>query len=664
VPSETEQCLQMQCWFLSCLVLYWALFRPLYRAISNIEHWGIVLGLLIFFFLAPWLVVIIPAHVGDLNWADRHAFGDNERTLDLAVVTLKFNPMCYGHVFIVGMLLARFRELIAGYAKKAAVVLTMDMLAPVAYVLLLAIFVVPSLRPPAPKLSARLSILLPLQSAILLGLAGLPRATPPVLGSLAMKVNFLERYSYAIYVMQFVCYHLWPYSTVNILFFIFLGLVAVLTVHTIQKPIEKLLAKSPHSIWLLPLFLSFFLVGLWALPEVKMHGEIADHITLEDMVVDIRLPLSDQLTQGRLINPSILFRDDGNVLVMTARRHRRTSRRLSEVRDGKQVSVVEDVWHSQILIGEQSIDPIEWDAWIRGGSSAKGAMAMPELKPWSGLTTPGDMHWNELCLREKWIPQNKTWLRLVVTGPEDSRVFQRFPTIGGPGVDIAFNSYPPLGRNGCPKGESVSQMYLAEGVDPTSPRTPTFGYHLSCGESDRPEKNWIPFEHKGGLFLVYSIQPHVVVEALQDGRCSKQHYSSFSPLVSLQAKYPSVAIRGSTQAILVDDPDATPRLRKPHYLALIHLVDVHTNQYAHFAYRFNYEAPFQILQVSSQLPLFAGRPDGASKQGFAFASGLALRNQQVIITYAAGDSDARALVMPLQRLDVMFADMGDVKLQQ
>lgn len=55
--------------------------------------------------------------------------------------------------------------------------------------------------------------------------------------------------------------------------------------------------------------------------------------------------------------------------------------------------------------------------------------------------------------------------------------------------------------------------------------------------------------------------------------------------------------------------------------------------------------------MSSQLPLTeaAAMPNGVQ---FAFASGLAVKGNTVIITYGAGDRDARALVMTLEKLDV------------
>lgn len=61
--------------------------------------------------------------------------------------------------------------------------------------------------------------------------------------------------------------------------------------------------------------------------------------------------------------------------------------------------------------------------------------------------------------------------------------------------------------------------------------------------------------------------------------------------------------------------------------------------------------------MSSQLPLTeaAAMPNGVQ---FAFASGLAVKGNTVIITYGAGDRDARALVMTLEKLDVPWIQMS------
>merc|ERR1712113_1324654 len=110
---------------------------------------------------------------------------------------------------------------------------------------------------------------------------------------------------------------------------------------------------------------------------------------------------------------------------------------------------------------------------------------------------------------------------------------------------------------------------------------------------------------------------------------------------------PGYAFRGSAQALLVDRPELTVNFPKRHYLAFLHIVDTATKQYAHFAYRFAPDPPFGILQVSRQVELQELRPENGG-EAFAFLSGLAIFNDSVVISYAAGDRDPRALVLTLE----------------
>ena len=50
-----------------------------------------------------------------------------------------------------------------------------------------------------------------------------------------------------------------------------------------------------------------------------------------------------------------------------------------------------------------------------------------------------------------------------------------------------------------------------------------------------------------------------------------------------------------SQAVFVNNTEATPSLARPHYLALLHLFDSSTGRYAHHAYRFGAEPPFMTL---------------------------------------------------------------------
>ncbi|CAJ1415009.1 unnamed protein product, partial [Effrenium voratum] len=133
----------------------------------------------------------------------------------------------------------------------------------------------------------------------------------------------------------------------------------------------------------------------------------------------------------------------------------------------------------------------------------------------------------------------------------------------------------------------------------------------------------------------------------------KEWRTVFPKLEDIQENRLDVALRGSAQAVYVDEPDITANLMKPHFLGLFHVADLKVRRYAHYAYRFSPEPPFAILQVSKPLPLL-GLPPEVGSAPFAFASGLAVHGDQVILSYAAGDREPRAMLMSLGRLDAFF----------
>jgi len=412
--------------------------------------------------------------------------------------------------------------------------------------------------------------------------------------------------------------------------------------------------RFPTRLLVVPGVVSALLLIISLFPDaVNDHG-LPPYLELQPGVVDMQLPLSvEGTTDGSvIINPSLLFRDGGLEAVIAARRHRHTSHRGTGFYNGKDVTVLEETWHSEVVVGTVRVEDSTWSTWMSGETPLK----IPGLSAWSGLRTLKGDPWAHLCIREHFLPENNTLIRLRVTGPEDPKVFKLFPdAVETQGVDIAFNSYPPLGRYGCTSDMAVSQMYISRGVDPDSDQqNMSYGVRMECGHDDRAEKNWIPFQHFGRLYFVYSVLPHVVVEVFADGRCGERYYSNFAPLVRLQQLHPNLAVRGSAQALFIDDPLATANLPRKHYLALMHIVDPRTRRYAHFAYRFNNEAPFEVLQVSTQLPLLAAHSEEGDA-GFAFASGLALRGNQVVISYAAGDRASRVLVLSLEKFDRLFS---------
>jgi len=487
-----------------------------------------------------------------------------------------------------------------------------------------------------------------------------------------MPLNFLESYSYSVYVVQFICMNLWCWQDFSVPFFLFLGACAVLTQLLVQKPAEKFWRLAPRRASILsPAVLSVLLALIaWLVPQLQsspaqLHRSSAKEL-LPDLLrpkaglLDVRLPL--QLDKdahasggGAIINPSVAF--SGSQLTVAARLHRRSSAQVMGEYENNTVTVLEEYWHSHILLGNLDLHGAAWNQLHSNGSLPEGHL---RLKLWGGLRNEFGNNWSSqgLCSREKWLPKNKTLVRLIVTGPEDPKPFIAKPSGGeDPRVDVMFNSYPPKSSKDEDCGKrGVSQVYLSKGIDAAFPAQANKAVHLKCGHIDRAEKNWIPFDYRGISYVVYSVFPHKVIELPQDGasRCGHRYSSVFPPFARLQEKMIDVAIRGSAQAVFVDDMDSTPNLPLPHFLGLLHMTDTKTRRYAHFAYRFEPEPPFQIVQLSRQLPLQTLAADTGPETEFAFASGLAVRDGKVMITYASGDRDPRALLLSLHRLDEFF----------
>jgi len=462
-----------------------------------------------------------------------------------------------------------------------------------------------------------------------------------------------------------LCYSLWPTERdVNGWYFVFVVATAIVIVLLVQKPIQPWWRKNPGKTVLIPLLLTVLLPCLTLIDSPEQKA-IASDIVPETIdkgpgMQDVRLPFANAAEHGDLMNPSVLVVN--NQMVAVARRHSRSyEQRIGEY-EGQPATIQDEIWNSDIVFGtgKLQVDRRLVEAAGEGSALEKWANGQPpvdnkiQVNVWTGLVTPSLEAWNDLCVKTTWIPENKTLLRLVRTGPEDPKIFEHDSSMA-----IAFSSLPPLGANGCgadpkqfPLG-NVHQMYLAAGVDPQQPEKAVVGNRMSCQFKRLDEKNWIPFEKGGMLHFVYEPQPHKIMVARADGQCAEGFRTNFLPLQRLQQEKPHFKIRGNAQAVYVNDPKVTANLPAAHYLAIMHIYDMQTGRYSHFAYRFSANPPFEILQISEELPIESLRPS-AGGTAMAFVSGLALDGRAVMISYGAGDRDARALVMTLERLDALF----------
>eukprot|EP00931_Biecheleriopsis_adriatica_P097680 TRINITY_DN714_c0_g1_i4.p1 TRINITY_DN714_c0_g1~~TRINITY_DN714_c0_g1_i4.p1 ORF type:complete len:1084 (-),score=198.45 TRINITY_DN714_c0_g1_i4:118-3369(-) len=675
-PSWTENALQMHCWFLSCMVVYWFFFKPLAWCLKGLSLLKTCF-LMGFLFFLPWLVLIVPALAGEnaefyKNYPKLkdHQVLNTDTALSFGVTMLKFHPICYFHVFVLGMLLAKLRQHLDKKATAAGPanswrnpwLVAIQFVAPLGYLMLLLVFNVPGFRPRlwGYKLSTRLSVLLPFQAMVLFGLAGLPSLPLPLFSLAFSKFDFLENYSFAVYVFQFLDYKVWPQTDgINLVWFlIFVVALAVVIARCIQQPAQKWWGTHTKARLFVPFVLAISLVCFDQLPDPRNPevplSSIPAMVTIDKRAVDMRLGFQDQegeLQGATIINPSLAVKD-GEVVVV-ARRHRTETSRYVGTRGDGDASFIDQIWHSDILLGKLPVDSAAWAEWPQ---TAKDPLKGMELQAWTGLRTDAGGRWVELCTKETYIEQNNTVIRHVVTGPEDPKAIVLESSSD---MILVFDSLPPSGGNwsSCREkdgfGDAVTQMYMAKSVDSTEPSSLTTGLKLDYGATDVPEKNWIPFAYQNSLHFVYSPLPHVILAVRPDGSAEKIASTTFGPLQKMARSNPALQIRGSAQAVLIEDFSATPNLPRAHYLALLHSYDKVTGRYAHFAYRFGAEPPFMMLQMSGQLPLTEAesKPRGVP---FAFASGLALQNQTVVISYGAGDRDARALVVTLGWLDEKF----------
>ncbi|GMH80884.1 hypothetical protein TrLO_g8428, partial [Triparma laevis f. longispina] len=104
---EKTSSVQLHCWFLSAMIIYWLSFNVVYG--KFIRHLSVRLSLVLLFVLSllPWLMVVAPE---DKYWYRGHQTGSTATTKDVLVAFFKFNPLCYFHVFIYGMALANLRH--------------------------------------------------------------------------------------------------------------------------------------------------------------------------------------------------------------------------------------------------------------------------------------------------------------------------------------------------------------------------------------------------------------------------------------------------------------------------------------------------------------------------------------------------------------------------
>jgi len=703
IPLWTEKALQGQCWFLSNLILYWIGFGPLYKLLRNLSlKWTSYL--LLFISILPWITVLVPVIDDNIanNWYAEHRYGETASSVDIWTVMLKFHPLFYMHVFVFGMLLAIFRTHLKRQVIKKEdsspdlFIKVMKFIirfgASLGYLGLILVFSIEEIQPVSYKLSARLSILLPLQGLMILGLSPLPQqedtdpttkrgiVQDPLAILFALAPAWVGDLSYCQYVLQFPLYSVFPVEQItNPSFFMFLLGGSVLCLKLLHEPCTngwRYILKADTrfgSLFLLvlPASLLAFILGISKVAYTSNYPVIegmliwnatnytlsSPYVRLAPEAVDMQLNWTissdiDVRTTSSQMNPSILFREDGegNTEIIRSVRLNAVGMRVTEGKrhNGKRVTEILEVFDSSILLqsemfeGNLSVGFDDEDHVKKWGLDGVNSLVSLDMTLLSHLGK--NTKWSDLCEPEPMYNKEEKMLkRKQVLGPEDPKLFE-LPKRPGFTSDwgLSFSSYPPASllsydsSSNCKwESQAVMQMHLASRGQALASGEKAPGVKLNCGHDDRPEKNWISFTYKEHLYYIYSIEPHVVVHVrISDGACVESYETSFSNLIELANQ--GVNIRGSATAL---------RYSEDEYLALLHTYDSAMG-YRTLAYTFEAEPPFRVRRVSKPLSLQGG--------GLAFASSLSLQGGKVLVGYGENDQAARVLVMSEEYFETMF----------
>lgn len=150
-------------------------------------------------------------------------------------------------------------------------------------------------------------------------------------------------------------------------------------------------------------------------------------------------------------------------------------------------------------------------------------------------------------------------------------------------------------------------------------------------QSDKKQKNWIPFNYQNRLLFVYSLEPHVILGYDKSGICSEIAQTSNSLVIK--------SFRGGSQAKRWGD----------YYLAFIH--KRYLLRYETLAYMFEAKPPFAIKYLSKPFIL---RAKENIQRDVQFVSGFEITQGDIVVTYGSQDRESKIVVITEKTLrDVM-----------
>lgn len=165
------------------------------------------------------------------------------------------------------------------------------------------------------------------------------------------------------------------------------------------------------------------------------------------------------------------------------------------------------------------------------------------------------------------------------------------------------------------------------------------------------EKNWVPFNYQGSLFLSYSLHPHLILHPIEgSNRC--ETIACSAPSID----WPWGTLRGGTPAIEIENGYLS-FFHSSIKMESIHSFGENTLHYFMGAYIFEKNSPFKIIQISPTPIIAKGFYTGANYKHYwrpiqaIFPCGILSNEHYIWITY--GRQDHECWIMKLDKKGLM-----------
>lgn len=178
---------------------------------------------------------------------------------------------------------------------------------------------------------------------------------------------------------------------------------------------------------------------------------------------------------------------------------------------------------------------------------------------------------------------------------------------------------------------------------------------------ERSEKNWVPFEYKGELFLAYSIVPHRILRPLYGQSICEPVASTLSKM-----KWDWGVLRGGTPALLDENGEYLAFFHCSKSMATVHSKGKSIPHYFMGAYTFNGSPPFDLTGISP-FPIVGQKfYHGPAHKTWkplvvVFPGGYVFSGQSIWVVYGRQDHELWAVKLDKQGLLNSLAPVSTIK---